>query len=101
MTRAALALRAAATVALLASAVGCGGGQPSPAAASARTASGERLWRSKCGACHVPVRPGSHGRGYLERALGRHRSRVRMSDAEWGSVVDYLARPDPALATSR
>jgi cytochrome c len=69
-----------------------GGGAPS---------SGERLWRSKCGACHVPVRPGTHERQYVEAALARHRSRVHMSEPAWSSVIDFLSTPPADVATTR
>jgi hypothetical protein len=39
----------------------------------------------------VRVEPGTHTRAELETALAKHRTRVKMNDAEWSSMIDYLA----------
>jgi uncharacterized membrane protein len=49
------------------------------------------IYRSRCGSCHVRVEPGTHTRTQLETAFSRHRTRVKMSDAEWSSMVQLLA----------
>ncbi len=79
----------------------CGAAQRPGGSASAAPSSGERLWRSKCGGCHVPVRPGLHERAYLELALSRHRSRVHMSEPAWSSVIDFLATHPADVASTR
>lgn len=89
--------------ALAASGCASTSGTAGAATASARPdahAPGERIWRSKCGACHVPVRPGSHERTYVEAALARHRSRVHMSEQAWSSVIDFLATPPADVAST-
>ena len=49
------------------------------------------IHRSRCGSCHTRVEPGSHTRAELQAAFPNHRTRVRMNDAEWSNMVDYLA----------
>jgi cytochrome c5 len=56
------------------------------------------IYRSRCGNCHVRVEPGSHTRGQLETAFSRHHSRVKMNDAEWSSMIDFLASDAPRSA---
>ncbi len=54
-----------------------------------------KIWAARCGSCHVRVEPGTRDRGTLETALKRHRVRVKMDEAQWASLVDFLAaRPD-------
>jgi len=50
------------------------------------------IHRSRCGNCHVRVEPGERTRAELETALLRHRKRVKMSEAEWSRMIDYLAK---------
>jgi hypothetical protein len=73
-------------------AIGCGPSQPAntttngaPEPAIAET------WRAKCGNCHTRVEPGTRTRAQLDDALPRHRSRARLSDAEWVQLEDFLA----------
>ena len=54
--------------------------------------------RHRCGRCHAPPPPQSRTRVHLEEALGRHRSRLHLSDAEWTAIVEYLAAPEGATA---
>ncbi len=49
------------------------------------------IYQSRCGSCHTRVEPGTHTRAELETALARHHTRVRMNDAEWSNMIDYLA----------
>jgi hypothetical protein len=68
----------------------------SPSTSFASTDSAEirdvrAIHRSRCGNCHVPVEPGTHTRAELESAFVRHRTRVKMNEAEWSSMIDYLA----------
>ena len=49
------------------------------------------IHRSRCGSCHVRVEPGMRTKAQLEAAFTRHHTRVKMNDAEWASMVDYLA----------
>ena len=79
--------------------VACGGASSS--SSHAATASSDEpqvasVWRSKCGACHVPVEPGSHTRDAIETALQRHHKRVRLSDEQWTQLVDFLAPKEQA-----
>jgi len=50
------------------------------------------IHHAKCGACHKRVEPGTRTRQKLEKALVKHRSRVRMSEEQWQLLVDYLAQ---------
>jgi hypothetical protein len=64
------------------------------------------IHRSRCGSCHVPVEPGTHTRAELETAFTKHRTRVKMNDAEWSSMIDYLASDSanakgPAISASK
>jgi len=66
--------------------------QPSaPSAGGAVTRDIGELHRARCGACHVRVEPGTRTRDALTAALARHRTRVRLTAAEWDALVDYLA----------
>lgn len=49
-------------------------------------------WRARCGACHMRVEPGTHGRAALEAAMRRHRKRTRLSDTQARQLVDFLSR---------
>jgi hypothetical protein len=49
------------------------------------------IHRSKCGACHTPIEPGSMPRGVAESAMQRHRRRAKLTEREWGNMVDYLS----------
>jgi len=49
------------------------------------------VWRSRCGACHVRVEPRTHSREQLEKALARHRKRVRLREDQWQELVTFLA----------
>ena len=58
------------------------------------------IYDSRCGNCHVRVEPGTHTRNQLETAFSRHRKRVKMNDAEWSSMVDFLASDSATSAKS-
>jgi hypothetical protein len=47
-----------------------------------------------CGRCHMPPEPKTRTRLQLETTITRHRARVRLSDDDWGKLVDYLAQRD-------
>ena len=49
------------------------------------------IHHSVCGNCHARVEPGTRTREKLERALAKHHTRVKMTDAEWAELVDYLS----------
>ena len=49
------------------------------------------IHRSRCGACHVPVEPGTRSRDVLLAARARHEKRIRLSEADWQRMIDYLA----------
>ncbi len=52
-----------------------------------------RVWRSRCGSCHVPVDPGTRTRAALEVAFKEHRKRLKLSEDEWVALTDWLAPP--------
>jgi hypothetical protein len=64
----------------------------SPHESSSKAPRVATIYAHQCGACHEPVAPGTHTRAELEAAFGRHRKRVTLSDAEWGQMVDFLAK---------
>ncbi len=75
----------------------CGGAQStSPSDVAANEPPIAKVWRSRCGACHVRVEPGTRTREHLEDALSRHRKRVRLREDQWGDLVTFLATPPPA-----
>lgn len=74
----------------------CGGAATVPSSVTAVGAGGEEpqvasVWRSKCGACHVPVEPGSRKRGVIEKAMQRHHKRLHLTEDQWVQLVDFLA----------
>ena len=74
----------------------CASNAPCAAKASVTSADADappvaKIWASRCGSCHVRVEPGTRDRATLETALKRHRTRVKMDEAQWGSLVDFLA----------
>jgi len=58
------------------------------------------IHRSKCGACHTPVEPGSVPRAEVASALQRHRRRAKLSERDWADMVEYLSS-DGALFPRR
>jgi hypothetical protein len=62
-----------------------------PPAPSAPEPAIAAVHRARCGACHVRVEPGTRTRDALTVALGRHRTRVHLSDAQWAALIEYLA----------
>jgi hypothetical protein len=50
------------------------------------------IHHAKCGACHKRVEPGDKTRQRLQKALVRHRKRVKMTEEQWGLLVEYLSR---------
>ena len=58
------------------------------------------IHKSRCGNCHVRVEPGTRTKAQLEAAFTRHHTRVKMNDAEWASMVDYLASDARAQGVS-
>lgn len=49
------------------------------------------LHQRKCGNCHRLVEPSTRARADIERALGRHDKRLRLTRDELNALVDYLA----------
>ncbi len=82
-------------LALLLPALGCGSPSPPEANVPPPPQHVARVHRARCGGCHVRVEPGERTRPELEAALSRHHKRVRLSDEDWGKMIDYLARPVP------
>jgi hypothetical protein len=87
-----LASGLAAAVALAIVLAGCAS-EPSPMlrAASLSHPHAAEIWSEKCGACHVPVEPGTRPRGVIEAAMERHQKRAKLSEGEWREIVDFLA----------
>ena len=82
----------------------CGAPPSTPGGAAARspvTAIADdhivNVHHAKCGACHLPVEPGTRTRLHLETALQRHRARAKLSDRDWAELVDYLASDGAAV----
>ncbi|MFI5301235.1 MAG: hypothetical protein ACHREM_24390 [Polyangiales bacterium] len=84
-----------ASIALVSLAAACGAAPPIGSVGADPRAlarlEGEHIWRSKCGACHAPVDPGSHARDELVHALSRHRKRIRLDSTQWQAVTEFLA----------
>jgi hypothetical protein len=81
----------AAFAAALILACACGGAGPAPASPDRPIA---RVYRSRCGTCHVRVEPGERSRAQLEEAFVAHRRRLHLSEEDWTRMVDYLAARD-------
>jgi hypothetical protein len=52
------------------------------------------IHQHKCGACHESPAPGTRTRETLSHAFQRHQRRVRLNDAQWAAMLDYLAARD-------
>ena len=72
---------------------GCASQSPLAASSAHPTASGRivAIHRTKCGACHTPVEPGSIARDEAEAAMERHHRRVRLTERDFAELVDYLS----------
>ena len=55
---------------------------------------GEKLFKSKCGACHIRPKPGRFTRSGWEKLLDEHKKRVPLEPDERQRLLDYLARDD-------
>jgi hypothetical protein len=88
----ALAVQAAS--ALVALVAACGGASPAPPRDGSSAAAGEAsaLVSHKCTKCHAPPERGKHTAAELEEVFGRHRTRVKLTDDQWESIVALLAR---------
>jgi mono/diheme cytochrome c family protein len=62
----------------------------SPPAAEARSI--ESIWKAKCASCHLPVDPGTRSREALTAAFQPHRKRVKLTEDQWGQMIDFLAQ---------
>ena len=51
------------------------------------------IYHSRCGACHVPVEPGTRTSAELQLALAKHRKRVRLTELQWAELTKALAAP--------
>ncbi len=47
---------------------------------------------AQCGNCHTRVEPGERTRAQFETAMARHHARVKLGDAEWPLLIDYLSQ---------
>jgi hypothetical protein len=82
-----------AAAALAATALAACASEPSPVvrAASISHPHAAEVWADKCGACHVPVEPGTRPRAVIEAAMARHQKRAKLSQDEWRELVEFLA----------
>ncbi|HEX9050267.1 MAG TPA: hypothetical protein VF841_07000 [Anaeromyxobacter sp.] len=81
------------------SALACAG-----APAGAGPGQADRLYRSKCSACHRAYAPASRDAAAWAQVLPRMAPRARLSDAERARILAYLqenARDAPAGAAGR
>jgi hypothetical protein len=78
------ALVAAVLLALLAS---CAGAPAAPQGA----ADPERLYRTKCAACHRPYEPASRTRAEWSAVLGRMSKKAHLSSSETDTIGGFLA----------
>ncbi len=51
------------------------------------------VYRSRCGACHRPVAPGSKPADKLHTELLAHRKRTRLSEDDWRGLEAFLSAP--------
>ncbi len=58
--------------------------------AEAGPAGAERLYRSKCSACHRAYPPASRDRAAWAEVLSKMAPRAKLSDAERARVLEYL-----------
>lgn len=92
-------------VACVLASFGVGCGAPKSASDPSSEAGGRfahvaAIHKSKCGACHARVEPGTRSRAVLEAEMKRHRSRVKLSERDWTDMIDYLAGGDAGDAPS-
>jgi hypothetical protein len=85
----------------LSTVLGCASGELSPPAPVPTARPGNaavedigEVHRSRCAKCHTRVEPGARTRAQLTEALARHRSRVHLSEAQWGALISYLSAPE-------
>lgn len=57
------------------------------------------VYRSRCGACHRPVAPGSEPADKLHAELIAHRKRTRLSEDDWRGLEAFLAIPVAGAAS--
>ena len=79
-------MRARLAAVLAAAALACAG-TPGPQGGAAQ---GERLYRSKCAACHRAYPPASRDREKWAEVLSRMAPKARLSDAERALVLEHL-----------
>ena len=67
----------------------CGNGAPKNVPAKYEAIA--ELHHATCGNCHTRVEPGQRTRVQFEAAMSRHHNRVKLDDAQWVLLVDYLS----------
>ena len=93
--------RALFVVALALASVACSETGARPSAPSSSAGEAPAVFRAKCGACHVPVEPGSVPHDELSAALERHRRRVKLTEGQWRDLKEYLeAQPASSRANA-
>lgn len=76
-------------VVLASAALACAGA-PSQQGAQAGPAGGERLYRSKCSACHRAYPPASRDAASWAEVLGKMAPKAKLSGEERARVLEYL-----------
>jgi hypothetical protein len=71
----------------------CVSASPTLQAATAAHPHAADVWANRCGACHVPVEPGTRPRPIVEDAMSRHHERVQLTQDEWRELIEFLAFP--------
>lgn len=58
------------------------------------------IYKSKCGTCHLRVEPGARTREVFHAAIGRHKSRLHLSNAQLAEMEEFLSAPAEAPTAS-
>ena len=74
---------------LAAIALACAGSPPAPTS-EAGPAGGERLYRSKCAACHRAYPPSSRDRATWAQVLSKMAPRAKLSEPERDQILGFL-----------
>ena len=61
----------------------------------------ESLRRSKCGACHLPPKPGRFSGAALGKILGNHQRRVPLTEEQRGQLIQHLSSDGGAPTAPR
>jgi hypothetical protein len=70
-----------------------------PAASGGEATHIAGVYRSRCGACHRPVAPGSEPADKLHTEMLAHRKRTRLSEDDWRGLEAFLSAAQVAGTT--